>query len=113
MKLQFFSLGGESPPFKDFENISIEQTFEAIEYSKSPSNPFVELYLSSRDWKWKEPQLGLVFENGVYIGHGLGDEKGASPESWATKVVNLFKPFKNQSISKEMLTKLFNIVASY
>ena len=87
-------------PYDDFQDLTLEQAGEAVERSANEGFT-IELYLDppGRNPKW-EPALGLIFKDGVYICHGLGDNEFSRP------IQAKFAPLIGKTVGKTELVSL-------
>ena len=94
-------------PYRDFQELTPEQASQAISNaywnpirSQAPQVDQIELYVDSpgRNTDW-EPELGLVFNRGIYQGIGLGGT------TWANRIEEKFRSFIGKHIQPELLTE--------
>jgi hypothetical protein len=85
---------GSETPYVDMEPVDIEKLVQIFEWSKLHAK--IEIYISLLEDT--EPNIGLVFDRGVYACHGLGDD-GSQTDYFAMSVESQFNQVRNRVLS--------------
>lgn len=75
-KWKFFEIEGGVRPqrFSEMQTLTVEEAVEAVAHTALFGGK-IELYLDDEDPAKGCPLVGLVFDGGVYTGHGLGSDE--------------------------------------
>lgn len=91
-------------PFKEFQPLTPEQAVQAVALTmptdRNPNGGKIEIYVTDRSEG--EPNIGLIFAHGKYVGYGLGDDSELS-----VRVINMFEQCKGEAINSNSLIKMF------